>query len=134
MIPVDGLLNECFDTVTNVERLVLPMRKQTAVDLRAWLALREAATTPELLLNARDEPMTRAGFEYVLLKHAQTSFESCPSLRDKRIHPHLVRHYLPFPTISCNDRVSAATPGICCTSRVDLRSNTRHSFPGATDC
>jgi integrase/recombinase XerD len=70
----------------------LPLWKQTAVDLRAWLALRGAALAPELFLNARDEPMTRSGFEYVLLKHAQTAFESCPSLRDKRIHPHVLRH------------------------------------------
>jgi integrase/recombinase XerD len=70
----------------------LPLWKQTAVDLRAWLALRGAAPATELFLNARSEPMTRSGFEYILLKHARTAIGSCPSLRDKRISPHVLRH------------------------------------------
>jgi integrase/recombinase XerD len=70
----------------------LPLWKQTTTDLRAWLALRGAARAPELFLNARDAPMTRSGFEYVLLKHAQAAIASCPSLRDKRISPHVLRH------------------------------------------
>lgn len=70
----------------------LPLWKQTTTDLRAWLALRGAARAPELFLNAREAPMTRSGFEYVLLKHAQAAIGSCPSLRDKRISPHILRH------------------------------------------
>lgn len=70
----------------------LPLWKQTTTDLRAWLALRGVARAPELFLNARDAPMTRSGFEYVLLKHAQAAIASCPSLRDKRISPHVLRH------------------------------------------
>jgi integrase/recombinase XerD len=70
----------------------LPLWKQTTVDLRAWLALRGAAPAPELFLNARDEPMTRSGFEYLLRKHAQKAIGSCPSLRDKRVSPHVLRH------------------------------------------
>ncbi len=70
----------------------LPLWKQTTTDLRAWLALGGSAPTPELFLNARNKPMTRSGFEYVLLKHAQTAIGSCPSLRDKRVSPHVLRH------------------------------------------
>src|SRR6266849_2691404 len=50
------------------ERL-LPLWKQTAVNLRAWLAVRGQPPVPELFVNARDPTMTRAGFEYVLRKH-----------------------------------------------------------------
>src|SRR5215831_19177623 len=50
------------------ERL-LPLWKQTVVDLRAWLAVRGQPQTLELFVNAREQPMTRAGFEYVLRKH-----------------------------------------------------------------
>ena len=39
----------------------LPLWKQTAAALRAWLAVREAGPAPELFVNARREPMTRAG-------------------------------------------------------------------------
>ena len=36
--------------------------------------------------------MTRSGFEYVLLKHVEMAIRSCPSLRDKRVSPHVLRH------------------------------------------
>ena len=47
---------------------------------------------PELFFNARGEPMTRSGFEYILRKHAHTAQTRCPSLSTKRISPHVLRH------------------------------------------
>jgi len=44
----------------------LPLWKQTAAALRAWLAVRGAAPVPEIFVNARREPLTRSGFEYIL--------------------------------------------------------------------
>jgi len=70
----------------------LPLWKQTANDLRAWLAIRGEALAPELFLNARGGAMTRYGFEYVLRKHVQAASQSCPSLQSKRITPHVLRH------------------------------------------
>jgi site-specific recombinase XerD len=70
----------------------LPLWKQTAAALRAWLAVREAGPAPELFVNARREPMTRAGFEYILEKHVRRAIQSCPSLATKRISPHVLRH------------------------------------------
>jgi integrase/recombinase XerD len=70
----------------------LPLWKQTATALRAWLAIRGKVQTPEIFVNARREPMTRAGFEYILEKHVQTATKCCPSLAKKRISPHVLRH------------------------------------------
>jgi integrase/recombinase XerD len=70
----------------------LPLWKETTSALRAWLAVRGAASVPELFFNARSEPMTRSGFEYILRKHARTAAKSCPSLSTKRISPHVLRH------------------------------------------
>lgn len=70
----------------------LPLWKQTAVDIRAWLAVRGEASTPELFTNARGEPMTRVGFTYVLQRHVKTASKVCQSLREKRISPHVLRH------------------------------------------
>jgi integrase/recombinase XerD len=70
----------------------LPLWKETTVALRAWLALRGTAATPELFLNARGEAMTRSGFEYILHKHVETAIKRCPSLSTKRVFPHLLRH------------------------------------------
>jgi integrase/recombinase XerD len=70
----------------------LPMWKVTAAALRAWLGVRGRVPTPEVFVNARGQPLTRSGFEYILAKHVQTAATSCPSLSAKRISPHVLRH------------------------------------------
>ena len=70
----------------------LPLWKETATDLRAWLAVRGDALVPELFLNARGQLMSRSGFEYLLRKHVRTATERCPALKNKRVSPHVLRH------------------------------------------
>jgi integrase/recombinase XerD len=70
----------------------LPLWKQTAADLRAWLAVRGDSQAPQLFLNAVGSPMSRAGFEYVLMKHVRTAGATCPSLANRSISPHQLRH------------------------------------------
>lgn len=70
----------------------LPLWKQTTAALRAWLAVRGTVAVPELFVNARGEPMSRAGFEYILEKHTSVARERCPSLAAKRVTPHVLRH------------------------------------------
>lgn len=70
----------------------LPLWRETATTLRAWLALRPARQAPEVFLNARGAAMTRSGFEYILDKHAQAAAKRCPSLLTKSVSPHCLRH------------------------------------------
>jgi site-specific recombinase XerD len=70
----------------------LPVRKETAVDLRAWLAVRGAVSVPELFVNAEGAAMTRAGFEYILDKHVCAATKSCSSLCGRSVSPHQLRH------------------------------------------
>jgi integrase/recombinase XerD len=70
----------------------LPLWKETAAALRAWLSIRGEVRVPELFLNARNDCLTRAGFEYILSKHVQTAAKYCPSLSAKRVSPHVLRH------------------------------------------
>lgn len=71
----------------------LPLWKQTANDLRSWLAVRgERQGISELFLNNRGKPMTRHGFKYILHKHVKIAQKHCPSLREKHISPHVLRH------------------------------------------
>ena len=71
---------------------VLPLWRETARDLRAWLALRGATKAPELFVNAAGGAMTRDGFEYILAKHAQAAVKACPSLQGRKVTPHQLRH------------------------------------------
>ncbi|KAG0188573.1 hypothetical protein DFQ28_004618 [Apophysomyces sp. BC1034] len=73
------------------ERL-LPLWKQTCVDLRTWLAVRGPVPAPEVFINARGQPLTRSGFEYILDKHIQVAAERCPVLKQRQISPHSLRH------------------------------------------
>jgi site-specific recombinase XerD len=70
----------------------LTLWKSVGDAIRAWLAVRGEAPAPELFLNAWGKAMTRAGFECVLAKHVAAAAARCPSLRDKRVSPHVLRH------------------------------------------
>jgi site-specific recombinase XerD len=70
----------------------LPLWKETAHDLRAWMAVRGGVRAPELFVNAEGTAMTRAGFEYVLDKHVRRASESCAGLHGRSISPHQLRH------------------------------------------
>lgn len=70
----------------------LPLWKETASALRAWLSVRGEVRVPELFLNARNDALTRAGFEYILHKHVHIAARQCPSLSSRRVSPHVLRH------------------------------------------
>jgi len=70
----------------------LPLWTETARDIRGWLSVRGPMPTPELFVNAEGAAMTRAGFEYVLDKHARAAAVSCPPLRGHTVSPHQLRH------------------------------------------
>lgn len=78
---------------------VLPLWKETTTALRTWLAVRGNAPCAELFVNARDEPLTRAGFEYILAKHRTTASERVPTLATKRVSPHVLRHTCAMHTL-----------------------------------
>jgi len=70
----------------------LPLWKQAADDLRAWLAVRGTLTVPEVFLSAHGRPMTRMGFTHMLHKYKERAATSCPSLTEKHVTPHVLRH------------------------------------------
>lgn len=71
---------------------VLPLLKQTAVALKAWLSVRGDVPVPELFVNARWQSLSRWGVAYILKKHCRTASQQCPSLLKKRVSPHVLRH------------------------------------------
>ncbi|MCP4318979.1 MAG: tyrosine-type recombinase/integrase [Hyphomicrobiales bacterium] len=70
----------------------LPLWKETTRILRKWLVVRGDLDVPELFVNARQQQMTRWGFAYILKKYAQAACDHCPSLKEKQISPHVLRH------------------------------------------
>lgn len=78
---------------------VLPLWKETAAAVKAWLNVRPTSIAPELFLNARAQAMTRAGFEYILAKHVATASAAAPSLANKDVSPHVLRHTCAMHTL-----------------------------------
>jgi len=91
-------INGRFWVSTEGER-ALTLWKSVGDTIRAWLAVRGAAAAPELFLNAWGMAMTRSGFERVLQKHVAAASAACPSLRDKRVSPHVLRHTCALRTL-----------------------------------
>lgn len=71
---------------------VLPLWQETAATIRAWLAVRPAGGDTALFLNNAGRAMTRSGFEYILDKHVVEASRRAPSLANKPISPHVLRH------------------------------------------
>jgi len=93
------LENVCLERTPSIRVLgkgrkerCLPLWKEPAADLRAWMAARGGPPVPELFVNARGTAMTRAGFEYILDKHVCAARESCSSLSGRSVSPHQLRH------------------------------------------
>ena len=80
-------------------RDVLPLWKETAATLKAWLAVRPQSGDPELFLNAVCRAMTRSGFKYILAKHVATATRKQPSIGKKRVTPHILSHTCAMHTL-----------------------------------
>jgi integrase/recombinase XerD len=94
----------------------LPLWKQTADDLREWLAVRGDFTVPEVFLSAHRRAMTRMGFTHLLNKYVNLASTSCPTLKEKHVTPHVLRHYVYSRTITSSNFVfdrSAAFSAAC---------------------
>ncbi len=84
---------------------VLPLWKETAVAIKAWIAIRPQTNEPELFLNSVGRAMTRSGFEHILAKHVRRAGEAQPSLTEKRVTPHVLRHTCAMHTLQATHDV-----------------------------
>jgi len=69
-----------------------PLTKQAVGVLRSWLRDPQRSTDDFLFPNARGGRMSSDGVAYLLTKHLATARVQCPSLREKRVTPHVLRH------------------------------------------
>jgi site-specific recombinase XerD len=69
-----------------------PLRKDAARVLRDWMAETNEQGFAPLFPNARGGFLSRDGVEYLVKKHVAAAARACPSLRGKRVSPHILRH------------------------------------------
>jgi integrase/recombinase XerD len=69
-----------------------PIAKQGRAVLKSWLGERGGNPSDVLFPNAKGGALSRHGLQHILSKHAEKARLRCPSLRSKRVSPHVLRH------------------------------------------
>jgi site-specific recombinase XerD len=90
-----------------------PLWPQTAAVLRSFSKEQDLDLRSEtrVFLNHRGGPLTRFGIRYILARCLAHASQDAPNLHKKRLHPHSVRHYVPFLTMSSNGEPLRIWPG-----------------------
>ena len=71
---------------------VTPLTAQTVTVLGTWLAESQGASTDPLFPGPRGLPLSRDAVAALVSKYAAIASERCPSLRSKKVSPHVLRH------------------------------------------
>ena len=69
-----------------------PLSKSTRAVLAAWIREPPRAEDQPLFPNARGSRISAHGVHYLLHKHVAAAAGKCPSLKGKRVSPHVLRH------------------------------------------
>lgn len=69
-----------------------PLSKNTRAVLAAWTRETPRTENQPLFPNARGGKLSSHGVHYLLSKHVATATAQCPSLKNKRVSPHVLRH------------------------------------------
>ena len=69
-----------------------PLRKEAATVMSRWLRERNGQPEAVAFPNARGGSLSRDGVEYLIGRHTCTATKQCPSLKAKRVSPHVLRH------------------------------------------
>lgn len=69
-----------------------PLTGQTVAVLQAWLKERQGRPEDPLFPTNRGHPLSRDAVALLVTKHAVAAQERCPSLQNKTVTPHVLRH------------------------------------------
>ncbi len=69
-----------------------PLRQDAATLLERWLRERIGQPGDSVFPSIRRGPLSRDAVERIVTKHVATAQQSCPSLKSKKVTPHVLRH------------------------------------------
>ncbi len=69
-----------------------PLRSDTVKILEAWIDERGGPENAPLFPSNRRGPLSRDAVERLVARHCRTASKTCPSLGDKKVTPHSLRH------------------------------------------
>lgn len=86
-----------------------PLTRETVSVLRAWLAVRAAASSDPVFPSRRGTLLSRDAIERLVTKYAAIASATCASLQAKRVTPHVLRHTTAVALLQAgNDRAVIA--------------------------
>jgi integrase/recombinase XerD len=71
---------------------VTPLTAGTAAVLRTWISEHDGDPAGPLFPGPRGQPLSRSAIEHLLTRHTAAAVTRCPSLRSKKVSPHVLRH------------------------------------------
>ena len=71
---------------------ITPLTPATVTVLRAWLGERGGLPADPLFITRRGTPLSRDALERRIAKYTATAAKTCPSLLEKNVSPHVLRH------------------------------------------
>ena len=69
-----------------------PLTKQVAARMKTWLREPPVNERKVVFPSARGQRLSGDGVRYILAKHVATAAKNCPSLCQKKVTPHMLRH------------------------------------------
>ena len=69
-----------------------PLRRDTTKCLETWMAMRQVEPEQPLFPSIRGGHLSRDALEHLVTKYANIAAKTCPSLANKRVSPHTLRH------------------------------------------
>jgi len=69
-----------------------PLAKPTVAVLKAWIQEQGRADSKILFPSTRGGRLSADGVQHLLARHVAKARQTCPSLRKKRVSPHVLRH------------------------------------------
>src|SRR4029077_1717668 len=69
-----------------------PLRQEAVAVMAKWLRECPAAESAPVFPSSRGGPLSRDAVEQLVARHQQTAQRHCPSLKRKKVTPHVLRH------------------------------------------
>ena len=71
---------------------ITPLTAATTAVLGGWLAERAGLPADPLFITRRGTPLSRDALERRIARYTATAALTCPTLREKKVSPHVLRH------------------------------------------